>query len=615
MADDRDRTRTSADGVEDGPPAMTALEADEPDSGANRTAVVPRIAGAAHVPIYARVPSGVRQGLLALAVYLALFMLGFALPLLQHPRLPQVAQSGMDPNFYVWSWRWWPYAISHGLNPLYSSQIGAPAGYSLAWATTAPAVALVLTPVTAVFGPIAAFNVTLLLSAPLSGWAAFLAARRLTGRFWPALMAGAVYGFSSYEVSHTVAGQPNLTVNMLLPLMLYLTLLWRDGKLGRLAFVGLMGLALAVEFYIFIETFAETTVIWAAGLLIGFVVAGPAARRTVARLAGLVGIAYVVAIVLASPYLAYALQHYPAGFTRRSGQYSLNVLDMVVPRPNRVFWLTSLTHYANSLRGLSNEAYVGIPLLVIVLTLAVLTWSSRLTRLLVILFVLIVALALGPRAVIGTKQLVTLPWARLWALPIARNAEPLRFILLGYLVLAIIMAAWLARPVRSRPLLVLRWILGLAAVAAILADLPTVSDTNVPPASAQVAAIRPTNALPTFISAGLYRHYLRPGETVVVVSDRGNAGMLFQADTSFYMRIAGGYINQSLSYPRGLPPPVALLKHPTAARERQFLAYVHQAGIGAILVERSWAAPWMAVFSQMGLPSTKVGGVIVYRTG
>jgi hypothetical protein len=252
---------------------------------------------------------------------------------------------------------------------------------------------------------------------------------------------------------------------------------------------------------------------------------------------------------------------------------------------------------------------------VIVLALAVLTWSSRLTRLLVILLVLIIALAIGPRPIFGTKQLPSLPWARLWTLPFARNAEPLRIILLGYLVLAIIIAVWLARPVRSRPLLVLRWILGLAAVAAILADLPTVSDTNVPPASAQVAATRPTNALPTFISAGLYRHYLHPGETVVVVSDRGNAGMLFQADTSFYMRIAGGYINQSLSYPRGLPPPVALLKHPTAARERQFLAYVHQAGIGAILVERSWAAPWMAVFSQMGLPSTTVGGVIVYRTG
>jgi hypothetical protein len=101
---------------------------------------------------------------------------------------------------------------------------------------------------------------------------------------------------------------------------------------------------------------------------------------------------------------------------------------------------------------------------------------------------------------------------------------------------------------------------------------------------------------------------------VVVVSDRGNAGLLFQADANFYMRIAGGFINQSLSDSTGLPAPVALLRHPTPARERQFRAYVHQAGVGAILVERAWAAHWMKVFSAMGLHGTPVGGVIVYRT-
>jgi hypothetical protein len=607
--------RTADDGVEGSRSAMTAQEADKPDSGASRTTIVPQVTSAGRFPMYGRVPNGFLQGLLALAVYLAVFMLGLALPLLHHPGLPQLSQREMDPNFYVWSWRWWPYAVSHGLNPLYSRQIGAPVGYSLAWATSVPAVALVLTPVTLVFGPIAAFNMTLLLSAPVSGWAAFLAARRLTGRFWAALMAGAVYGFSSYEVGHSFAGQPNLTVNMLLPLMLYLTLLWRDGKLGRLAFVGLMALAMAAEFYIFTEAFAEMTVIWAAGLLIGFVVAGSAARRTVGRLARLVAVAYAAAIALASPYLVYALRHYPAHLTRQSANYSLDVVDMVVPRPNRVFWVTSLTHYAESVRGFSNAAYVGIPLLVIVLTLAILTWSSRLTRLLIILFVLIIAVAIGPRLIIGTKQLATLPWAGLWSLPIARNAEPVRFILLGYLVLAMIMAVWLATPVRSRLLLVLRWILGLVAVAAMFADLQTVYDTMAHPAGAPVAATRPTNALPTFISTGLYRHYLRSGEIVVVVSDRGNAGMLFQAETNFYMRIAGGFINQSLSDPRGMPPPIALLRHPTAARERQFRAYVHQAGVGAILVERAWAAPWMDVFSRMGLHSTQAGGVIVYQTG
>jgi len=250
---------------------------------------------------------------------------------------------------------------------------------------------------------------------------------------------------------------------------------------------------------------------------------------------------------------------------------------------------------------------------VIVLALAVLTWSSRLTRLLVILFAMIVVLALGPRLVIGRKQLGSLPWAHLWSLPLARSAEPVRLMLFGYLVLAIILAVWLAIPTKTRLLLASRWLLGLAAVAAIVAYIPSANRASALPARTLSAAVRPTDALPTFISAGLYREYLRPGEIVVVVSDRGNAGMLFQATTNFYFRIAGGFINAALSDTTALPAPVARLRHPTPARERQFRAYVHRAGVGAILVERAWAAPWMQIFTGMGLHGTSVGGMIVYR--
>jgi hypothetical protein len=90
--------------------------------------------------------------------------------------------------------------------------------------------------------------------------------------------------------------------------------------------------------------------------------------------------------------------------------------------------------------------------------------------------------------------------------------------------------------------------------------------------------------------------------------------MLFQAYTNFYMRLAGGFINMTFTDRSALPVPVAALQRPTPARERQFLAYAHQAGLGAIIVEQAWAAPWMNIFSRMGLHGTHVGGVIVYRT-
>ena len=99
---------------------------------------------------------------------------------------------------------------------------------------------------------------------------------------------------------------------------------------------------------------------------------------------------------------------------------------------------------------------------------------------------------------------------------------------------------------------------------------------------------KPANTLPVFLTHGLYRSYLNPGETVLVISDRANAGDLFQADAGFYFRIAGGFINTSLNSFSALPTPVIELKHPSPARERAFLSFVRTAGVGAIIVERAW---------------------------
>src|SRR5262249_47809521 len=137
----------------------------------------------------------------------------------------------------------------------------------------------------------------------------------------------------------------------------------------------------------------------------------------------------------------------------------------------------------------------------------------------------------------------------------------------------------------------------------------------VPKPSVRDPAMRPVNALPPFITDGLYRRYLSPGETVVVVTDRGNAGMLFQASAGFYFRIARGFINTSLTPQDALPGPVELLTHSTRARVKQFRAYVRAAGVGAIIVEQAWAEPWMKVFSHLGLHDTPVGGVTIYPTG
>jgi hypothetical protein len=513
------------------------------------------------------------QGLLAFVAYLVTFVITAGMPLASHLNIPNLRQYWTDEQFYAWSLGWWPYALGHGVNPLFSSQIGAPHGYELAWASTAPSVDLAMWPVTAAFGVVVSYNIVLLIIAPVSAWAAFVAARRLTGRFWPSLLAGAVYGFCPFELLHNWQGQPNLTLIALLPLMVYLVVRWWEGSIGWTGFVVWAALAMAVQFYTFNEAFAEMTVVWAGGLLIGFAIAGRGARRKVARLGGLTAVAYTGAVILSAPYLIYSLKHYQRSLQRQDPVYSTPLIRLIVPPPDKMFGLTSLIRYSHRLRLIGTEDYVGILLIVILLMLAVFAWRKRITWLLLIGFVFVIALAVGPHVVVTSfSHTYTLPWAGLWELPFARSAEPTRFIVFGVLVLAIALALWLAEPAKGKLRLAARWAIGLLAAAVIITGSYTsyIDVHPVRPGYTAQPGMHPVNQLPAFVTDGMYRRYLRPGETVVVLSDRGNAGMLFQAASGFYYRIVGGYINASLTATNAVPRQVVLLVHSSQAAMRKF---------------------------------------------
>jgi hypothetical protein len=191
-------------------------------------------------------------------------------------------------------------------------------------------------------------------------------------------------------------------------------------------------------------------------------------------------------------------------------------------------------------------------------------------------------------------------------------------------VLAVALALWLAIPAQattaSRLWQAARWALGLLAVAAILIVTPSansaVNPVNPNRSHATGPSVEhPVNQLPAFLTDGLYRHYLTPGEIVVVVTGRGNAGMLFQAEADFYFRIAGGYINQSLTPVNSIPHPVAGVADPFKVAELEFEAYIRSSGVGAIIVEHAWQLPWMSNFSRVfHMRGTSVGGVTVYPT-
>jgi hypothetical protein len=174
-------------------------------------------------------------GLAALSLYLALSLLFFGRSLLGHFTRRYIGQ-GADPSAFMWFLVWWPHAVIHHLNPFLTSAIWAPSGINLAWMTSIPILSLILTPLTLVRGPIAAYNTLCLLSPPLAAWNAFFLCRKLTHQWLSSVIGGYMFGFSPYMLGHMLVGHLCLMAIFPIPLVIHVFLLRLNAEIGRARF-------------------------------------------------------------------------------------------------------------------------------------------------------------------------------------------------------------------------------------------------------------------------------------------------------------------------------------------------------------------------------------------
>jgi len=552
------------------------------------------------------IKSPATQILFALAAYVAVWLSTEASTLVWHPTVASLAQRNMDPDLFVWVLGWWPHAIGHSLNPFYSNLVSAPAGQPLGWVTTIPPLAILMSPLTLTAGPLVSFSFLTALGPPLSAWGAFVLCRRLTGKFWPALLGGAVFGFSAYETRSAGVGQLDLCYSVLLPVLAYLMVVWWQRGIRSRTYVILAAAALAVQFYLFTEIFADLTAILAVALLLGFALAGREDRRVVLRLGGLTAVGYLIAVVLASPLVIAALSSkapHAVQFT------AMDLASFVIPRAYSfpfpsMAWLTNAALGAHSP---SNAGYIGVPLLILAVLLAVIGWRNRLVRLLTCMLALIILASLGPVVYLQGRPEARLPWAALFDLPVVRNAWMSRLMIFGFLALAVATALWLSQP-RSgstwRKWLFpsLRWLLAALVIASVVQDVFPVTRTQLAPT-------------PAFITSGQYRSEISPHEIVVVVSGIPNAGLLWQAQSGYNIRLAGGFFNEGFGTTyTDEPLAVAGLERRNRALVADFVAYIKRDKIGAILVDAAREPGWAHLIPRVGLVGHLIGGVIVYPT-
>jgi hypothetical protein len=127
-------------------------------------------------------------------------------------------------------------------------------------------------------------------------------------------------------------------------------------------------------------------------------------------------------------------------------------------------------------------------------------------------------------------------------------------------------------------------------------------------------AVASRTTVPSFISSGDYHRLLTPGEIVMVVSRTGDAGMLWQAESGFDWRLAGGYIGEGFGRRSGLPVGTHNLESPGPRRIDGFETLIRTDHIGAILVDTRHPPPWTRILGIFGLTGHQGGGVVVYPT-
>ena len=545
--------------------------------------------------------------LAALATYTAVSVVFFGLPVLgnlSRSYIGGATGNPHDPSLFMWHLVWWPYALLHGLNPFLPKVVWAPSGANLAWVTSIPGASLLASPITMTAGPIVAYNLLALMAPALAAWSAFMLCRYVTNAFWPSLLGGYLFGFSTYELGHML-GHLNLILIFLIPACVFLVLLRLDERLTPRAFMLLLALALTAQFSFSTEILATMTLFGGIAMLVALAVVPPASRPRLRATTAQIACAYALAAVVLSPYLYYVFaQGFPATPLYPPTRFSSPPENFLIPTPITYVgqhWYQAITGTpVPAQRYDERTAYLGAPLLAILCWSAVRRWQTPAGKLLIIFFGIICVATLGPELRLGGRLLLSLPWALLTRLPLINHAIPGRATVYAFLVAAIVTAVWVRA--QETP----RWAVWTLVPLAVVFLVPNLG----------LAGWKSNLDTPALFTQGLYTRYIAPGENTLVIpyGPIGNS-MLWQAQTGMYFRMAEGYLGPIIPEEFKRWPVVKgfYARSFTADDQRELGAFLRAHHVRTIIVAERALGTWPQVFAAIDAEPIRAGGVLLYK--
>lgn len=340
-----------------------------------------------------------------------------------------------DIRLFAWYLQHGPWAVTHGLNPLYFTTMNAPTGVNGMWNTSLLLPALLMAPVTALAGPLAAYNLLFVVGLAAGPVCALPLFRRFARNGWAAALGAVLFGFSPAVLAAGL-GHINLVLTELMPVMFVLIYDLAAGRREVLTGGAVLGLAAAGQLFTSEEILFQTGL---AAVVAGTIVIVTRPRAVsaaaLARVARGVGVALCVFVaVCAGPlWLQFwgPLHQHGSPFTMSF--YEADLRGFYVP--SHMFWLSTRADsaFAASYGGGPAEymAYLGAPLILTALLVGVARIADRNARMLLGTGLVFAVFSLGGTALADGHQTgVHLPWGAVESWPVFGSALPDRFALI-----------------------------------------------------------------------------------------------------------------------------------------------------------------------------------------
>jgi hypothetical protein len=336
-----------------------------------------------------------------------------------------------DIGIIVWFLRWVPFALGHLQNPLVTDYLNSPQGVNSMWNASMPVAGVAMWPVTSSFGPVLSYNLLATLALALSAWCAFLAARRYVDNPVAAALSGLLYGFSPYMIAQS-QGHLHVTLAFIPPLMLLVfdQIVVRQRHSARRVGV-LLGLLAACQLLLaeeLLATEALTAVLGVALLITLYPQRVQAHRRHVVAALGVAAAVFLALAVVPIGIQFFGPQHVTGAVQIRNA-YVSDLLGFVVPTAHQQFAPAAAVQLTEGFSGYSSEwdAYLGLPLIGILIYVAVRFRTRPLVRVVSTLLLVLAVLSLGTTLHVAGRWTFLPVGALALTAPLLRRVIPVRF--------------------------------------------------------------------------------------------------------------------------------------------------------------------------------------------